>query len=302
MSATPLPFESALNETASMPVSPLRAILTLTVPAADLGLHPPVLNAVIRWRLVLLRGIVWSLVGLIYAPLFAGLMELLIRVGGGVFANVMAAGIAGLACAVLYGSRALALISTGLGVSVGVVLLIVLPDQVSVGAVVCMAAALAGVVGLTVPFPERDSCQVPGKAVAGLMAGAVGGVGLISTELLLATPLSRVAALAFLVSVSGVLYVATVRGWVDGLCRKRQASPARALLATAIMALLAAVAAGSVWMINGPLLTLGDPLWQAASVAMYHAMPQTILGGLIGGGLAGMLLEIFRFSWVNDLR
>ena len=68
------------------------------------------------------------------------------------------------------------------------------------------------------------------------------------------------------------------------------------------MAILAGVAAGSVWMVSGPLTNIDPGLWwQTASLGMHQQIPQAVLGGLFGGGIAGILLQIFRFSWVDDL-
>ncbi|EGV33609.1 hypothetical protein ThidrDRAFT_0298 [Thiorhodococcus drewsii AZ1] len=254
-----------------------------------------------RFRSAFLRGIVWSLIGMIYAPLFIGVVLLLKGMGFGYFSYVVAASVAGGVGAVLYGARELALISTGVGAMVGVAMLILLGGQVSLSDVALVAAILAATVGLTISFPKRCSRSVPGKALAGLATGVVGGAVLAIAEPLHPEPFPIFAILAFVVSVNGILYVSTVRWWVTLSRRIRLESRSCYVVEALIMAVLAGVAAGSVWMVSGPLLSFGDGVSLIASETMHLEIQQAILGGLFGGGTAGVLLELFRFRWVHDL-
>lgn len=254
-----------------------------------------------RLGLIFLRGIIWGLIGLVYAPLFTGTLELLRGAGFDHATYVIAAALAGAVGAVLYGAREVALISTGLGVTVGVCVLIFFPGQVSFLQSVLIAAGLAAGVGITVPFPSRCARNVPGKTLAGLASGVLGGAVLAIAEPWHPATFSLFAVLAFLVSVNGVLYVASVRWWVSlARCTRIESQPCY-LVESLIMAILAGVAAGSVWMVSGPLLDLGGGLWHQASLAMQYEIPQAILGAVLGGVTAGMLLETFRFRWVHDL-
>jgi hypothetical protein len=253
------------------------------------------------WRMALLRGIVWGLIGMIYAPLFTGLAELFQGLGFGHGTYIAAAALAGAVGAALYGAREVALIATGIGVLVGVLVLMLFAAQIAVFHVVLVAAAVAGLVGLTVSFPARCSRHVPGKTIAGLATGALCGGFLALVEPFHPNPFSSFAVLAFLVSVNGVLYVSTVRWWLSLSHRLHCESRPCYVIESLVMATLAGLAAGSVWMMIGPLIDFEAGLWQSASAAMHEGIPMAILGGLFGGALAGMLLELFRFSWVHDL-
>lgn len=237
---------------------------------------------------------------MIYAPLFTGLTELLQGFSFGSTTYLIAATVTGTTTAVLYGARELSLISSGIGAGVGVVLLIVLGEQSAFIPTILIAAIVATAAGLTIRFPTRCSTHVGAKAMSGLVAGALGGSLLIIIDFLQTTPVSLFIALAVLVSINGLLYVVSLRGWVALLQRHHTSYPCY-LIETAIMALLATVAAGSVWMVSGPLMDSDGSLWQAASLSMHAQLPQAILGGLVGGGIAGMALELFRLSWVSDL-
>jgi hypothetical protein len=254
-----------------------------------------------RWRMAILRGIVWGMIGMIYAPLFTGLAELFQGLGFGHGTYIAAAALAGAVGAALYGAREVALIATGIGVLVGVLVLMLFSEQVAVAHVVLVAAAVAGLVGLTVSFPARCSRHVPGKTLAGLATGAIGGGFLALVEPFHPNPFSSFAVLAFLVSVNGVLYVSTVRWWLSVSRRIHCESRPCYVIESLVMATLAGVAAGSVWMMIGPLIDIQSGLWQSASAAMHDRIPMAIVGGLCGGAIAGMLLEFFRFSWVHDL-
>ncbi|NEX20661.1 hypothetical protein G3480_10120 [Thiorhodococcus mannitoliphagus] len=268
-------------------------------PYERLGSRP--VSSASRVRLAFMRAIVWSLIGMIYAPLFTGLLELMSGAGLGVSAYPLASGLAAGAGAVLYGARELALLSTGIGAVAGVAVLILLSEGATLTNVVVVASVLAAAVGLTVAFPRRCSRHVPGKLLAGLSSGAFGGVVLAVVEPLHPAPFSTFVILAFLVSVSGVLYVGSVRAWVRISRRLRLESRPCYLIEAAVMAILAGIAAGSVWMVAAPLLGAEGGLPQLAAVTMHHEIQTAVVGGLLGGGLAGFLLEIFRFSWVHDI-
>lgn len=265
--------------------------------------HRPVSGALSgpNWRLALVRGIVWGLIGMIYAPLFTGLVELFQGLGFGPATYVASAALAGAVGAALYGAREIALIATGIGVLVGVFMLMLFAEQVSVVQVAVAAASVAALVGLTFSFPARCSRHVPGKTMAGLMTGAFCGGVLAVAEPFHPAPFSAFAVLAFLVSVNGILYVATVRWWLDLSRRLHCESRPCYIIESMVMGVLAGVAAGSVCMMIGPLISFESGLWQAASDAMHERMPLAVLGGLFGGAVAGVLMEFFRFSWVHDL-
>lgn len=265
---------------------------TVSLPA---HLTPPNL------RLAMVRGVIWGLIGMIYAPLFTGLAELFAGLGFGHGTYVAAAAVAGGVGAALYGAREISLIATGVGVLVGVSLLMLLAEQVAAWHIILAAAAVAGLIGLTVSFPARCSRHVPGKTMAGLGTGALGGSILAIAEPFHADPFSSFAVLAFLVSVNGILYVSTLRWWLVWSHRLHCESRPCHVIEALVMAVLAGVAAGSVWLVIGPLLSTDGGLWQMASHGLHEALLPAVFGGLLGGVLAGVLMEFFRFSWVHDL-
>lgn len=267
-------------------------LATPTVAPRPLGL---------RWRMAFLRGIVWSLIGLVYAPLFTGLAAFLQSLGWSHAAYLAAGGLAGGIGAALYGARELSLIGTGLGVAVGVVTLMGFADSLTFMQSAGIAAGIAITAGFWIPFPTRCSRAVPGKTLAGLMTGALCGGALALAEWAHPFAFSIFVVLALMVSVNGILYVASVRWWVELSRRLHCESRSCRLVESLVMAVLAGLAAGSVWMVTGPLLDPEALLWRDASALMHDHLPLAVAGAMFGGGLAGLLLEFFRFSWVHDL-
>jgi len=159
------------------------------------------LSVSFRPRLIFLRGLIWSLIGLIYAPLFVCLYVVLQGIGLGDAAFLPAAAIAGMVGAVFYGARQVALIGTLIGLLVAALLFAAMTGEVGFWPLILTAAAVGGGLGWLVRFPDRCSLHVPGKAMAGLMTGAVCGGLLAMIEPLHPHTFPMSGAVAFMVSV-----------------------------------------------------------------------------------------------------
>lgn len=251
-------------------------------------------------RMVLFRGLVWSIIGLIYAPLFCSLELLFRQMGLGAFALAPAAALAGAAGAALYGARQVALAAGLVGVVAAVLLMSLLQAGLSFWHVAAFSAGTAMLAGLLVLFPDRCSHNVPGKALAGFVTGLAMGLLLALVEPFHDQTFRIAGVAAFLVSANGVLYVASVGWWVRHTTLHRS-QPCR-VIQSLVMAVLGGLAGGSLWLIAGPIV--GD-LDQGALtlVARIQAqMPMAMMGGALGGAVGGSLLEAFGFRWVHDIR
>ena len=252
-----------------------------------------------RPRLIFLRGLVWGLIGLIYAPLFLGLLAIFRDLGLGHAAFVPAAALASAVGATFYGARQVGLAATAIGLTVASVVLLTLPDALGLWGAVGLAVLVGGVLGWLVDFPDRCSLQVPAKAAAGLSSGALCGGLLALAEALHPFDFYGAAILAFLVSVNGIFYVATVRRWV----RWAAAGGNRYCdaIEVAVVALLGGLTAGGLWLGAAPLMGIGASGLSAAVAGLEAELPLAILGAVFGGALAGVLLEAFGFRWVHDV-
>lgn len=252
--------------------------------------------AISRASLVLVRGLIWSIIGLIYAPLFTALFVLFQAMGLGHWAFAPAAAIAGAVGAAFYSAREVALIGALIGLGTTTLLFILIPGTVPLWQI-SLAAALAGaLLGGMARLPERCALQAPGKAVAGLVSGLVCGALLAAVELIHPLNFNITAIVAFLVSVNGTSYSATV-GWWLRLAKVKGGRPCRVIEAL-VIGMVATVAAGSLWVFGGPLIGAVDGGYHALLDSILMFMPGAMLGGFIAGAITGALLEAFDFEWV----
>lgn len=254
----------------------------------------------IRWRLALLRSVIWALIGAIYAPLFISLLILLTGFGLDSLSYPVAAALAGGASAVLYGAHELALLSTGMGVAIGLGVLVVLP-KASLTEVLMAAAILATAVGLSFAFPHRCTCHVPAKLLAGMGWSGITGAALSYGVARGVMPESTLWLVILLVGINGPLYVLTIRGWILLSLRLGLESWPRDLIESLVMAILASIAAGSIWLLFVPILGTETEFWRSISLTIHQEIFWAILGGLISGVATGLLLEALRLPWVHEL-
>ena len=81
-----------------------------------------------RAAMIFLRGLIWSLIGLIYAPLFLGLLAIFRDLGFCHAAFVPAAALASTAGAIFYGARQVGVAGTMIGLAITSVVLVSKPD------------------------------------------------------------------------------------------------------------------------------------------------------------------------------
>jgi hypothetical protein len=251
-----------------------------------------------RSRLTLLRGMVWGLIGFVYAPLFLGLLAIFRDLGLGHAGFVPAAALASAAGATLYGARQVGLGGTAIGLIVASLVLLTWPQTFGLWGAVGLAVLVGAALGWWVGFPERCSLQVPAKALAGLTTGALCGGVLALAESLHPFDFRTASTLAFLVSVNGVLYVATVSWWV----KRAVAGGNRSCdaIEVGVVAVLAGLSAGGLWLGAAPLLGLDQSFLSVAMARLEAELPLAMLGAMVGGAVAGILLEFFGFRWVHD--
>jgi hypothetical protein len=250
-------------------------------------------------HLIFVRGLVWGLVGLIYAPLFVALLATFRELGLGHAAFIPAAALASAVGAAFYGARQVAMVGTIMGVTLASVLLLTMPQSVGLWGVVGLATLAGAGIGWWVDFPDRCSLQVPAKVIAGLTTGALCGGLLALVEPLHPFTFGAAGTLAFLVSANGVLYVATVPWWA-GLA-SRQGRRRCDIVEAAVVALLAGLVAGGLWLGTAPIVGGAASSLSLAMANLGNDLPAALFGGVLGGVIGGTLLEAFGFRWVHDV-
>ncbi|KAA6186233.1 hypothetical protein F2Q65_05365 [Thiohalocapsa marina] len=247
---------------------------------------------------VLVRAAVWSLFGAIYAPLFIVLRELLAPMGAPQ-AFVLAAGAAGGIGATFYGSRQLALTASVVGIASGALVLGVFGHQASPWLLAAVALVLGLLAGAAVDFPHRCTANVGLKFLVGGGVASAAAMALVGLDRLLGLVLPVAALVAFLVSITGVLYV-------SGMHVLAQRGPQLrgrfcSLVEGAVIALIALLVANSLAGFAG-LLAEGPagPMTHALALSA-ELLPFALLGGMLAGAVTGGLLELFEFGWVDQL-
>lgn len=249
-----------------------------------------------RTSLVLFRGLVWAIIGLIYAPLFTALYVLFQALGleHGSFAP--AAAIAGAVGAAFYSAREVALVGTVIGLLMASLLFMLLPGTVALWQVALAAALVGALFGRLLRFPDQCALQAPGKAMAGLVSGLACGALLGLVESLHPITFNVTAIVAFLVSVNGTLYSATV-GWWLSLAKVRKGASCQ-IIEGLVIGMVAAVVAASLWVFGGPLIGAVDGGYYALLDSIQTVLPGALFGGFAAGAVTGALLEAFDFDWV----
>ena len=256
----------------------------------------PTTLAASRTSLVFVRGLVWAIIGLIYAPLFTALFVLFQAMGLGHWAFAPAAAIAGAVGAAFYSAREVALIGAVIGLVTTTLLFMLMPGTVALWQVALAAVVAGAVLGRLTRFPDQCALQAPGKAMAGLMSGLACGALLGLVETLHPVNFNVTAIVAFLVSVNGTCYSATV-GWWLRQAKVKGGKPCQVIEAM-VIGMVATVAAGSLWVFGGPLIGAVDGGYYALLDSIMTFMPGALFGGLVAGAVTGALLEAFDFDWV----
>jgi hypothetical protein len=233
---------------------------------------------------------------MIYAPLFVVLRELLspALLGG---ATVVSAALAGGVGAAFYGARHLALAASLVGVASAMLLLLALGPQTPPWVVVASAAVLGLGVGVTVEFPNRCTVNMGRKFTTGFVVGGLSGGLLVVAEGISGRSLPLAASVAFLVSVTGVIYVAAL----NRIRRPTMRGRGRFCNLTegVAIAVIAVLVAGSIVAFFG--IFADGPPGQLTAALLQSAdrVPIGLLGGMLAGVVTGGLLELFRFGWVD---
>lgn len=249
-------------------------------------------------RQILLRSLIWAIIGVIYAPLYLALNNLFQLAGLDSWSFVPAAALAGGAGAMLYGARQVAIAASLIGVSTGSLLLLVpgAAEAIWQPALVGLLAGIAG--GLFVQFPGSCTSHVVAKLMAGVFSGALCGTALALLELQWPVVQLETAAVAFLVSVNGVIYVATLSLWIRLLTRVDAIS--NRLKQALVIGIVAMLTAASVWIVSKSIAgNVTDPIAQVL-MDLPIRLPAVLMAGVVAGAITGALLEVFRFRWVLD--
>ena len=242
-----------------------------------------------RFEDALLRGVIWGLVGGIYAALFVGFLESFQFSGFSGWSLVLAGSLAGAVGAAFYGAMQIAILGTLAGVIATFAYLVMNAGSAHPLGVMVVASVAGTTLGIA--FGAMHVFLLRGalsKLLSGLIGGSCAGLVLWTVTLMLPQPLPLGVLVGLLVPITGYVYVA-VSDRLESLCAGRIPEP---IVGGLVAGSLAAVVGTSVWAVGGSATGSVDPAFKPVIDQALSQVPVAILGGAIGGILAGSLLGL----------
>jgi len=245
-----------------------------------------------RFTAVVTTLLVWSMAGALFGGLFIGLYQVLIVLGlSGWQPLVLGSVAAAMTTAAFYSAMPVALVGATAGVVASIGYLIVSSHQVELSLIAAVSGAAGLVAGSFYSWMVRRNARPLAETLTGLLAGLGAGVILSLVLLLLPLTVGPLVLAAGIVALVGALFqlnehwiVQTCHGWLpDGLA------------APLVSALIAAVVGASIWLMGGTTAAALDMETKGAIDLVLHDVPLGFAGGLLGGAVTGMLLEILGF-------
>jgi hypothetical protein len=245
-----------------------------------------------RFTAIATMLVVWGLAGGLFGALFAGLHQVLSAAGlGGWQPSVLAAAAAAMITAAFYSAMPVALTGAMAGVLAAIGALIVVGQDLDLP-LLAGAAALAGLAAGSFYAWMSDSSDRPlSQTLAGLAAGLVAGLLLAGLIAATGRQAGTFVLAAGTVAVVGTLFQVSAR-WVGERGEPLlPAGPSAALVAGTVAALVAA----AIWTLGVAPLAGVDGATSDLLGPLRREIPPGLLGGLVGGALTGLVLELLGF-------
>ena len=238
---------------------------------------------------IMLTLFVWGLAGALFGSLFAALYELSILLGlGGWKSILVGTAIAAVTTTAFYSAMPVALVGAMAGVLASIGTLMATGHQVPLLLIAGVACAVGILAGVSYDWMNRGGGRPLAEILAGLSSGLVAG-GLMSLGLVVyGSQMGMLLLAAGVVALVGGLFQLSRRrtvSFISGWCP-------RILSAPVVAGLIAAVVGASVWVMGGAtaMALVGET--KSAIDQILHQVPSGFFGGMLGGGVTGILLEI----------
>ncbi len=239
---------------------------------------------------------VWSLAGALFGGLFIGLYEVLRVLGLMAWQPVVVAAVAAaMTTAAFYSAMPVALVGAAAGVVSCVGYLVVAGPRLDLAVMAGAAAVMGLVAGTFFTWMVHGGSRPLAETLTGLLAGLGAGVILSLVLVLTPVPLGPFVMAAGIVALVGSLFqlnehwiIRTCHGWLPG-----------AIAAPLVAALIAAVVAACIWMVGGTTTAALDIETRGAIDRVLTQVPAGFIGGLLGGAVTGVVLELLGFRLEN---
>jgi hypothetical protein len=242
-----------------------------------------------KGRAIVLILFVWGLAGGLFGSLFAGLHQVLQVVGlEGWQPLVVGAAAAAMTTSAFYSSMPVALVGAAAGILASIAYLMVMGHQVQLPIITGVAAVAGVLAGVFYAWLGKGGTRPLAQTVAGLLAGLAAGALLALGLAVADTEIDMFPLVAGVVALVGGLFQLS-RGWLVST----SSSWCPQLLSAPIVAgLIAAVVGASVWIMGGTTAMALDAATKGAIDEVVNRMPAGFFGGMLGGAVTGVLLEL----------
>lgn len=245
-----------------------------------------------RFTAIVMTLVLWGLSGGMFGALFAGLYRILYTLGlGGWQPALLAVTAAAVTTTAFYSAMPVALSGAMGGVLASIGALILAGEDLGLPVMAAVGAGVGMTVGAFYAWMAQSGGRPLAEALTGLLAGLAAGAALASMATLTEDGLGTLALAAGAVSLVGTLFQLSDRWIVDHVAALLPGGLSAALVA----GLIATLVAAGVWAMSGALAlgpagTVHDALGQVSL-----EIGPGFLGGLLGGALTGLVLELLGF-------
>jgi len=245
-----------------------------------------------RFTTIFMTLIVWGLSGGVFGALFAGLYQILSTLGfSGWQPPVIAAAAAAVTTTAFYSAMPVALTGAMAGVlaSIGALILIGgdlgLPTMVAAGGIAGVAA------GSFYAWLAESGGRPLAETLTGLLAGLIAGATVTAIVMLTGRQMGTLVLAAGVVALVGCLFQVSERWmvahgatWLPG-----------GLSAALVAGIVATLVAASIWLMGGITAFSFAGAAQDTLGHVRHEIGPGFAGGLLGGAVTGLVLELLGF-------
>lgn len=245
----------------------------------------------------LFRAIIWAIAGASYGLIYFSMLSYFGQSGAAWWHPIIAACCAGALVAAAYSAKRVAIVGLLVGSIISHLHIAFAADashpRLLLG-ITAVVGFVAGVIASWV-FERRHGALL--VVSAGGVGGIFGGSAIVVLTTLL--PFLDTPALVsfFLVPANGGLFY-LMAIWAG---RHRQQLVPHWLGVGIVSAGISMVAAVGLWLLSLTLRFDLDPALKTAVEAMFSTLPQAMAGGILGGAIGGVLLELFKVKWLIRL-
>ncbi|KAA6184191.1 spermidine synthase [Thiohalocapsa marina] len=241
---------------------------------------------------ILTTLLVWGLAGTVFGGLFIGLYQVLSVLGLAGWQPVLLGAVAAaMTTAAFYSAMQLALVGATAGVVASVAYLIVFGPQIELALIAGLAGVAGIVAGAAFAWIGRRNARPLAETLTGLIAGLGAGIVLMVLLQVYPQPIGPLVMAAGVVALVGALFqlnehwmLQACHGWLPA-----------GLAAPLVAGLIAAVVGAGIWVISGTTIAALDMATRGAVDQVLGDVPYGMLGGLLGGAVTGLVLELLGF-------